>query len=457
MTTLIDVGDPPASSLSSCLRYIPGGCSLITESAKLRVFAVAGDPSGSALVGAAVPVELHLPLPEGSFPSDGDIPIDHCWSKDGAILTVLYRKKFAVYSQAQGLDEMARTLHRRHLDNTPPDGEGLSPPHGTSIFVEENSRLALQLLHSGQNGFEGKVVACCALEAVDHDTSSCPDPPGGHPSDRVGRGRRGHYMIAVGGSFGIECYALDVVVRFPSMDTDAGKQAPEGRETLGGGDEVNPSARGRLHSDDVSWRDPGFSDETADKQEEVPSASTSCRSLPCLFCGYPIVAVDFSPDSNLLAAVAMTGHVKVWDLSTLRTEPPVATPATPATAPPTPPQPQSRRHSTGSVRGRASGKGRGRGAGGRGTRDQKRKKGAHDRRKTFGSASGGGLRPSWTPTAEGQTALWSTSVRYRCPSHASKMFQSMCLKRYSSLPCNHPPGFTMNSDCCGGVWPVFSS
>ncbi|CAN0041187.1 unnamed protein product, partial [Ectocarpus fasciculatus] len=70
-----------------------------------------------------------------------------------------------------------------------------------------------------------------------------------------------------------------------------------------------------------------------------------------IFQGYQVVALAFSPDSSLVAAAAMTGHVKVWEVAAVVAAP-ISPPLPPQqnNGPPTKKEPAARR-------GRVKGKG----------------------------------------------------------------------------------------------------
>ncbi|CAM9732968.1 unnamed protein product, partial [Ectocarpus fasciculatus] len=106
------VGDPASSSLSSCLCAFPGGFSLLTERGLLRPYLVSGTAAGLAgttrgsaastpcpaadeVVVAAAPVRLSEH--SGAFPAGKDVPVDHAWSHDGALVVVLRRSGYTAY------------------------------------------------------------------------------------------------------------------------------------------------------------------------------------------------------------------------------------------------------------------------------------------------------------------------------------------------------------------------
>ncbi|CAM9475444.1 unnamed protein product, partial [Discosporangium mesarthrocarpum] len=232
------VGDPAASSLSTCMRPFPGGVSLITESGLLRPFLVG---AGSEVVTALEPVALGK---EG--------PVDHAWSNDGKVLVILFRSKLSVLTR----DGFSRTSKgvQDHRDIAGLRRSGKAPVRVMNLTVVESTTPP----------FEGKTTACCGLEA------------------QGGNSRR--YLVAMGGSFGVECYFLEI--------------APE---------------RGQADP----WKDGevGCSRDSLGDSECESQAPCGCLSrAPSLFVGYPVVALAFSPDSKLFAAAAMTGHVRIWDV-----------------------------------------------------------------------------------------------------------------------------------------------
>ncbi|CAM9135444.1 unnamed protein product [Scytosiphon promiscuus] len=147
--------------------------------------------------------------------------------------------------------------------------------------------MGLTKIHTGSNGFEGKVVACCSLDS----TTSAAAAVGAAACNSASSGLKGKnsstrgcskrtYLIAVGGTFGVECHALEV----SQCTEDAG----EGEQ------------KHYPKPDDGRRR------------AETPTAT--CRAVAKIFQGYPVVTLAFSQDSSFLAAVAMTGHVKVWEV-----------------------------------------------------------------------------------------------------------------------------------------------
>lgn len=297
----LSVGEAAASSLSSCLCAFPGGFSLLTETGLLRPFLV---PEGSAArVVVATPVHLSEPSPEGTFPAGTDVPVDHAWSQDGNVLVVLRRSSYTAYCRDSTAAEAADVPHR--LDavlsrRRPPKGEGIEGSTGPecSTRTPPSSRdapsLGLAEVHTGSNGFEGKVVACCLLGsragAAAAATKSSISEISKH-SNRSSGGRT--YLIAVGGAFGVECHTLESRQRPEEVGTE--KRKHESRE----GRQASPQDGG------------------------TPTASAAtCRPVTSIFQGYPVVALAFSQDSGLMAAAAMTGHVKVWDVAALVAPPP---------------------------------------------------------------------------------------------------------------------------------------
>lgn len=317
--TRLSVGDSPASSLSSCLCTFPGGVSLLTEKGLLRPFLIsdaavseegsaassatataAAAAAGATEVIAAAPVCLSDPSPEGSFPTDRDTPVDHAWSQDGNALVVLRRSSFTAYARPA---TTAGTNLRRRLQALLLSPSTNGRTESSRGREEDRARtadsrpappsLGLTKVHTGSNGFEGKVVACCSLGSKDSAAAaaSCKTVPSGRSCKHSSTGKSNErtYLIAVGGTFGMECYALEL---------------PQCPEEAGAGE--------RKHDrkpDDGSSR-------------RKPADTPSCRPLAKIFQGYPVVALAFSPDSTFLAAAAMTGHVKVWENAELTRQPP---------------------------------------------------------------------------------------------------------------------------------------
>jgi len=316
----VSVGDPAVSSLSSCLCAFPGGFSLLTEAGLLRPFLVSdaagqGSAAGEAAVVAATAIRLSEPSQEGSFPLGSDTPVDHSWSQDGDVLVVLRRFGYTVYSRR-------RPSPRK--EERAPNGSSSS---GRSSRLEEvpfrdrqssnAPSLGLVEVHVGSNAFEGKVVACCSLCGPAATAAAATKSGVGGSGSGSGRA----YLIAVGGAFGIECHAL------------AMSQQPE--KAGAGKEEQEPAS-------------------PPEDNEGKPAAvaGATCRPLANVFRGQLVVAIAFSPDSGLMAAATMSGHVKVWDVPALVVLPP-----------PPPPQPLSRQSKGLSARKKSAERGGGRGGG----------------------------------------------------------------------------------------------
>lgn len=364
------VGDPAISSLSSCLCAFPGGFSLLTERGLLRPYLVsdtaAGTTRGSAAstgaeeevdVVAAVPVRLSEQ--SGVFPAGKDVPVDHAWSHDGALVVVLRRSSYTAYwrdanaavpSRAPPLSlrrprklvEDSSSRHAAENCTQRPPSSGVPPS------------LGLAEVHTGSNGAEGKAVACGSLPdshpAVASTAAAAAAAASNSSSSSI---RRGTYLIAVGCSFGIECHALDITSQ------------PQEEEEEVGTEEGKKHELGEGHGADAG----------------AEKLSATCLPLTTIFQGYLVVALAFSPDSSLVAAAAMTGHVKVWDVAAL-------------VAAPTPPPPPSQRNNAPQTKKEPAARSRGRGKG-----------------KAFDDALHA-MRPS--PGQEGHSnlaALWSVAVR----------------------------------------------
>ena len=329
MTNRIRVGDPAASSLSSCLRTFPGGFSLIAESGQLRSYLVAHEEqqqhpacSGSAKVVAAAPVRLCRHQPQGSFPLDKDIPVDHNWSNDGRLLVVLRRASFTAYWRqvtncASGTSEVDRHTQRR-AKSAASLGE-LAPSMG---LVE---------LCTGSNGFEGSVVACCLLN-VGADGLRVRSPP----ADSFKENSNGsNYLIAVGGTFGIECHHLEAPPPVRLVDADAPDKTHENRKQEHRQQQQRQkprrkqqkSAARKVQVEKANGHGAchGEASSSGVQQRIVATGTgpaTGCRQLTSLFHGYQVVSIAISPDSGLMAAAAMTGHVKVWNVNLVGPSPP---------------------------------------------------------------------------------------------------------------------------------------
>lgn len=294
----LGVGDPAASSLSSCLCAFPGGVSLLTETGLLRPFLVpetSNREEGSAAeaIVAAAPLRLSEPSPEGTFPIGAEVPVDHAWSQDGRVLVVLRRSSYTAYSRGSpaAAETAAVTSHRL-------DAAVLSQHHPPTDEPESSVRtspsrdspsLGLAEVHTGSNGFEGKVVACCLLgartgaEAAAATKITIPSVEVRKRSSNKSNGGRA-YLVAVGGAFGVECHALEFRQCPEEVGTEKRKQA-------------SPKERG--------------------KGNPTAASAATCRPLASIFEGYLVVALAFSQDSGLMAAASMTGHVKVWDVAAL--------------------------------------------------------------------------------------------------------------------------------------------
>lgn len=302
----LSVGDPAASSLSSCLCAFPGGVSLLTETGLLRPFLVPETSNGEegsaadAEVIVAAPLRLSEPSPEGTFPVGADVPVDHAWSQDGNILVVLRRSSYTAYCRDSKAEAEAAEVTPHRLDDAvlsqhrQPTGEGIegSTEPESSTRTPPSRRdapsLGLAEVHTENNGFEGKVVSCCLLGSCPREEAAAAtkstissEESGQHSSNRGSGGRT--YLIAVGGAFGVECYGLEFRQCSEEVGTEKRKQA--------------------------SLQDGGTGNLTA--------SATTCRPLASIFEGYPVVALAFSRDSGLMAAASMTGHVKVWDVAAL--------------------------------------------------------------------------------------------------------------------------------------------
>lgn len=302
----LGVGDPAASSLSSCLCAFPGGFSLLTETGLLRPFLVSETSNreegsaAEAIIVAATPLRLSLseqPSPtDGTFPAGGDVPIDHAWSQDGHILVVLRRSSYTAYCRdsieavAEGTPsrlDAGGAVFSQHRPTTGEGNEGSTEPESSMRSPPSSTgapSLGLAEAHTGSNGFEGKVVACCLPLGARAGGEAAAAPNGSRSSS----GER-TYLIAVGGAFGVECHALEC------------RQCPQDV----GAEKIKQS----------SLEDGGAGNQTA-------SSLATCRRLTSIFQGYPVVALAFSQDSRLMAAASMTGHVKVWDVDALAAPPP---------------------------------------------------------------------------------------------------------------------------------------
>lgn len=349
MTQHVVIGDPAASSLSSCLCAFPGGFSLLTETGRLRPFLISctdrrdhDDSAGSTAavhdVVAADPVQLSAPSSPGSFPAGGDVPVDHTWSHDGNVLVVLRRLSFTVYWRDSMTD--AGNALQGAVESPPPenfgrdDGESCSRRSCRRSENENGRSFDLVELRTVRNGFEGRVVACCALHAAS-----------GQSRGNAGHECRQSYMIAVGGTFGVECHTVDSPVLPNLANSDADHDSSRLETFKGGGATVtqHEPKQSQLHTPasmvDRRTRTPRTS--AAAEVVDKTKFTAFYRPIGSIFRGYPVVALAISPDSSLMAAAAMTGHVKVWDVLSV------------VESPPPPPRPRARKVSAGTRRGRS--------------------------------------------------------------------------------------------------------
>ena len=318
MSQRVSVGDPAASSLSSSLCAFPGGFSLLTETGRLRpylVFDTRKDDHTTAAVAvpevvAAAPVHLCSPSPQGLFPVDEDVPVHHSWSRDGRVLVVLRRSSFTVY-------HCCRDFQRSSGSNDGNGGggrrcQGPARPRGVV-----GPSLGLEEVHTGRTDFGGKVVSCCSIDVPAAAAAAAAElalATSGGTDDRP------TYLIAIGGTYGIECHAVEVSAAPRSSADTTTTMAKDKRQV-----EQQP-ARGPLPGKGRPLKGQAL---TADTEEEVQSAAAAaatapaaaatatCRPLTTLFRGYPVVALAFSPNSSLMAAASMTGHVSVWDVASV--------------------------------------------------------------------------------------------------------------------------------------------
>lgn len=351
----IGVGDPAASSLSSCLCAFPGGVSLLTETGLLRPFLVSnasqeGYAAEATTVAAATPVCLSKPSPEGSFPVGRDVPVDHAWSRGGHVLVVLHRSSFAAY--ARELDASLLSQRCPSTDERTGDSSRAQSSSRTRPGCAAPS-LGLVEAYVGSNGFDGKVVACCLLgvSATAARSSVCSE------GDECGSGKRRTYLIAVGGTSGVECHALEL---------ELGR-----REESGSEERKRTRKRG---------------DAAEDESKPTAAPGVTCRPLTNIFQGYLVVALAFSPDSGLMAAAAMTGHVKVWDVAALAVPPP-----------PPPPRQPPRKSNSSSIPAR-------KGPAARGGRGGGKKKGFDEAARAMRPRSG-------RAESSAPPALWGLAVR----------------------------------------------
>lgn len=312
----IDVGDPAASSLSSCLCPFPGGFSLLTETGLLRPYLVASTIDSNNAVEAveAATVQLSTPSQQGSFPIDRDVPVDHAWSRDGRMLVVLRRSSFSVYCRRNAATTTTPTRGDMLPQTRPRYGRRrerpIAPPVRTTDVAWPS--LDLEVVHTGQNGFEGKVVSCCLLR------SAAAEATASRPAQSI----RHTYLLCIGGTFGIECHVVDVTVMSAPTSSSNADPSAERHQQSAGGTESRVLRGNATHG-------PGTGGKVATDTE----LAATCQPLTSLFHGYPVVAIAISPDSGLVAAAAMTGHVKVWEVASIMTEAAAAAAAVAASVP----------------------------------------------------------------------------------------------------------------------------
>ena len=310
MSQRVSVGDPAASSLSSSLCAFPGGFSLLTETGRLRPYLVLDTEGDDHATTAAVAVPqvvaaapIHLltsPSPQGLFPVDEDVPVDHCWSCDGRVLVVLRRSSYTVYHCCRG-------FQRRSCGSNDENGGGGRRGQGQARPRDViGLSLGLEEMHTGKTDFGGKVVACCSIDVPAAAAAAAESAlaPSGGTDDRP------TYLVAIGGTYGIECHAVEVSTAPHSSAGTTTTMAKEKQQV-----EQEPG-RGPLPGKSRPLQGQAC---TADTEEELQStgaaaATATCRPLTTLFRGYPVVALACSPDSSLMAAAAMTGHVSVWEV-----------------------------------------------------------------------------------------------------------------------------------------------
>ncbi|CAM9380141.1 unnamed protein product, partial [Choristocarpus tenellus] len=259
----VAICDPAAAALNSCLRAFPGGVSLITESGLLRPFVFA-DTLDAVLTLAVPPLTLYKGKQEGA--------VDHAWSEDGCVLVVLFRANFSVYTRA------SNSLTSSLQSQSPLLSDSASTPLGCRFSSADLSRedcfkarpwSDLHLVHAENIAFEGKVTSCCKMKGAE--------------------GEWLRYLVVVGGSFGIKCYIV-----------------------------LLPSSQLNLFANPVlSEEESGGTMGTTNGASKNQTCRGSVKGGVSLFVGYPVVAVAFSPDSRLLAAASMTGHLQIWDVATV--------------------------------------------------------------------------------------------------------------------------------------------
>lgn len=327
MTHRIKVGDPATSSLSSCLRSFPGGFSLITETGLLRPYLVSHEGqqqgsggAGSATVIAATPLRLSAAPPEGSFPLDKDIPFDHAWSSDGRLLVVLRWSNFTAFWRESWECLAGSTEGGKCRDGADRSAAILTPSLGLVEQCTTSTRS------------EGKVVACCLLGETKASSR------GGNLSG-LSSGEKHNalkYLIAIGGTFGIDCYSLEATPTPPQVDADPHTRKHDRQRQH----QQLQHKQQRKQRQKASSRKSQVKTNGLDvkRSEAIPcdvqrhiavtgkGFTTGCQHLTSLFYGYRVVSITISPDSALMAAAAMTGHVKVWDIKLIGPVPPSPTP-----------------------------------------------------------------------------------------------------------------------------------
>ncbi|CAN0006350.1 unnamed protein product, partial [Ectocarpus sp. 4 AP-2014] len=104
----------------------------------------------------------------GAFPAGKDVPVDHAWSHDGALVVVLRRSGYTAYwrDPKAAVSSRAPLLSPRRSDKLVGDSSSKHAaenctPRPPSSGVPPS--LGLAEVHTGSNGSEGKAVACCSL------------------------------------------------------------------------------------------------------------------------------------------------------------------------------------------------------------------------------------------------------------------------------------------------------
>lgn len=395
----------------------------------MRVYVVADNPPAPVSVVAAAQIELSAPSRDGLFPVDRDIPVDHAWSQDGALLVVLRRSSFTVYSRRdKASSEEAKPQQRGGIEKDAVVSQDSVVPLTKSAPVQPvGPELSLDLRYLGTNSFEGKVVTCCSgatagLKALDchGETEQGGTSDTGKPCDRP-------YLIAIGGSYGVECHHIEVAIENHRASNNLGQLLHDGSPKLCGN---RGRETGKEQVEDRRHNQKTASNDSCRDGNGIMGIA-SCQLLATLLCGYPVVSIAFSSDASLFAAAAMTGHVQVWNVSTLREW---ALPPPPKT--PVLPRRESRRHSTGSERRR-----RGRGKGSREGSDtmngQRGKRGPRERRKSHDSIDRQTIRSLPPGASHGPLPLWSATV-----SVLSQM------KPMQSSPAEHPSYVQWDTSTC---------